>query len=359
MSQSISTTSVGARRGADEGNIDVLGAARTGLSAEKVKQTVRAYRELHAEGEEGDLEARKRGYAKMVNDYYDLVTDFYQYGWGQSFHFAPRFAGESFEASIARHQHWLSARLGLRPGMRALDVGCGVGGPLRSIARFSGASVVGINNNDYQIKKGRALNIEARLADRCELVKGDFMELPFEDDSFDAVYQIEATAHAPDKAVVYSEIRRVLKPGGAFGSYEWCMTEAYDPASRRHNELKKGVEEGDALPDIASFQEVDDALVAAGLVIEEREDRAQRSDPEAPWYLPLTGRERSLRGLSRSSFGRELTHVMVQALERLKVAPEGATEVSALLNLAADALVGAGELGIFTPMYFTLARKPG
>jgi sterol 24-C-methyltransferase len=49
-------------------------------------------------------EARRSQYMKMVNDYYNLVTDFYEFGWGQSFHFAPRFRGESFAATLAPHQ---------------------------------------------------------------------------------------------------------------------------------------------------------------------------------------------------------------------------------------------------------------
>ena len=53
-----------------------------------------------------------------------------------------------------------------------------------------------------------------------------------------------------------------------------------------------------------------------------------------------------------------LTHGAVTAMERLRIAPKGATQVSALLNDAADALVRGGELGIFTPMYHFVARKP-
>ena len=45
-------------------------------------------------------------------------------------------------------------------------------------------------------------------------------------------------------------------------------------------------------------------------------------------------------------------------MERVRLAPKGSTEVSTVLNTAADALVRAGELGIFTPMYFYVARKP-
>ena len=60
----------------------------------------------------------------MVNTYYNLVTDFYEWGWGQSFHFAVRSQMETFPQSIARHQHWLAAQMGIKKGMNVLDVGC-------------------------------------------------------------------------------------------------------------------------------------------------------------------------------------------------------------------------------------------
>lgn len=58
-----------------------------------------------------------------------------------------------------------------------------------------------------------------------ELVQGDFMKLPFPDNTFDAVFAIESTCHAPDRSGVYGEIMRVLKPGGTFACYEWCLTD--------------------------------------------------------------------------------------------------------------------------------------
>jgi hypothetical protein len=45
----------------------------------------------------------------MVNKYYDLATSFYEYGWGESFHFAHRLKGESLEASIKRHEHYVAS----------------------------------------------------------------------------------------------------------------------------------------------------------------------------------------------------------------------------------------------------------
>ena len=120
------------------------------------------------------LERRKEHYRSFVNRYYDLVTDFYEFGWGQSFHFAPRRKGESFKASLIRHQHFLAERLSLKPGMQVLDVGCGVGGPMGNLARHTGASFVGINNNAYQI--GRAKLHTRDVQSLCRFIHGDYMQ---------------------------------------------------------------------------------------------------------------------------------------------------------------------------------------
>ncbi len=78
--------------------------------------------------------------------------------------------------------------MGLRPGMRVLDVGCGVGGPAREIARFSDVTIVGLNNNDFQIGRARKYTKLAGLEGQVTFVKGDFMKLgeQFGEGSFDA-----------------------------------------------------------------------------------------------------------------------------------------------------------------------------
>jgi hypothetical protein len=114
---------------------------------------------------------RQKNYMQMVNHFYDVVTDFYEYGWGHSFHFACRFSGEGFQESLRRSEYLLALKLGLKPGMRVLDIGCGIGGPMRSIVRFSGATVVGVNNNDYQIKRGRRINQSMGLSHLCDFVQ--------------------------------------------------------------------------------------------------------------------------------------------------------------------------------------------
>jgi hypothetical protein len=70
------------------------------------------------------------------------ATELYEYGWAKSFHFSRFYKNESFAASLARHEHFLAAKMNIRPSMRVLDVGCGVGGPAREIARFTDATLV-------------------------------------------------------------------------------------------------------------------------------------------------------------------------------------------------------------------------
>ena len=313
-------------------------------------ETLSRYRDTHARsGEE---------YASMVKAFYDLITDFYEWGWGPSFHFAPTKDGASFEQSIASHQHFLAEDMGLMPGARVLDVGCGVGGPQRSIAREFGSSIVGLNISEYQLKKCSAYNKESGLAHLCSVLLGDFMDIPAEDESFDAAYHFEAIAHAPDKTTVYAEIFRVLRPGAVFAGYEWCMTPLYDAANPVHRELKQGIEYGNALPRIASFADVADGLRTAGFELLGAHDRASHADPQTPWYQRLEGSALTLRRLPRTALGRKLTSMALRVLEGVRAVPEGSWETQNILNIAADSLVGAGRLGIFTPMYYHKARKP-
>ena len=323
------------------------------LAPDQVKSVVDGYTAIYDAG----LESRKERYESLVNHYYDLVTDFYEFGWGQSFHFAPRRRGESFKASLLRHQHFLADRLSLEPGMQVLDVGCGVGGPMSALARYSGASFVGINNNAYQIERAKLHTRDVQSL--CRFIHGDYMRIPEGDDRFDAAFAIESMPHAPDKTGAFREIFRVLHPGACFAGYEWCLTDTFEPGNAEHQRIKNDIMVGDALPDIAVTSEICTALRMAGFELLEARDRAPESDPETPWYRALQGRDLSLASIPRTPFGRALTNLTLRVGERLRLVPEGARAVSTLLNAGADALVEGGRSGVFTPMYFFLARKPG
>jgi sterol 24-C-methyltransferase len=298
---------------------------------------------------------RKSNYADVVNKYYDLATDFYEFGWGSSFHFAPRHKWESLQSSIERHELWLAHRLGLDENMKAIDIGCGVGGPLRNIAKFSGAKIVGLNNNEYQVARARRIAEQSGLVNQASYLKGDFMNIPVPEAEFDAAYAIEATCHAPDRVGVYSQIFKVLKPGAKFGTYEWAMTDVYDSNNAQHKAHKLGIERGNGLPDLETVETILQALRDAGFEIIEHCDRAPATD--IPWYFPLTPRL-TPKGFFHTSVGRFIARKGLGLLEYAKIAPGGSSATLDMLQKGADALVAAGETGIFTPMYWILCRKP-
>ncbi|XP_020571547.1 cycloartenol-C-24-methyltransferase 1 [Phalaenopsis equestris] len=340
---------------AKSGALDLATGVGGKIKKEEVKLAVEKYEKYHLQTG-GDDETRKTNYSDMVNKYYDLATSFYEFGWGESFHFAARWKGESLRESIKRHEHFLALQLGLKRGMKVLDVGCGIGGPMREISRFSLASITGLNNNEYQIARGTELNRLAGLSSSCNFVKADFMKMPFPDNTFDAIYAIEATCHAPDALGCYKEIYRVLKPGQCFAAYEWCLTEHYDPSNESHKKIKAEIEIGDGLPDIRSAHQCLDALKQAGFEIIWEKDLSL--DSPLPWYLPLDTSHFSLSSFRLTAFGRFITRTMVQTLEFLRLAPAGSMRVSSFLEKAAEGLVDGGRMEIFTPMYFFLARKP-
>ena len=324
-----------------------------------VAPSVREYEDHLEEGRRGGLESRRRTYERFTTLYYDMVSDFYEFGWGRSFHFAPRVPGESFKASLTRHEHFLAHALELGPGMVAADLGCGIGGPLLEIARHTGAKIVGVNSNGHQLERARKLTEEARLTHLAEYMHCDFLDVDAPDNSFDAVYAIEATCCAPDKPSIYGEIFRLLKPGGLFGAYEYCMTDRFDASNPHHLKLKADIELGGGLLEIDHTQTIDDALRSVGFEVLETRDLTLQTGPSIPWYQPLVGSGLSLASFRGSRVGRWVTHNALRVLETLHIVPQGTVQVSRILNLCADGMIEAGRLGIFTPMYFLHARKPG
>jgi 24-methylenesterol C-methyltransferase len=83
----------------------------------------------------------------------------------QSFHFSPKLPAKDWKQSEVAHESRIAAVLGLKPGMKCLDCGCGVGGPLRTIASVSGAHVTGITINEYQVSRARYHNEKVSLPD--------------------------------------------------------------------------------------------------------------------------------------------------------------------------------------------------
>lgn len=331
-------------------------------SHKNVDSGIDKYLELH---QKKDVDTRNAEYKTLIDTYYDLSTLFYEWGWGSSFHFASRFVFESFAESIRRHEYYLASKLSLYGksySKKIIDVGCGIGGPMRNICRFTGHDVTGLTLNQYQVDRGNELcDADDIVKGKCRSVQGDFMEMPFQGDSFDAAYAIEATCHAPDRVGVYSEIYRVLKPGSIFACYEWCMTDEYVPGNPEHEEMKKQIEEGDGLPDICHTSVCLKAMEEVGFEI--LEERNCAADPIGAngkvWQLPLLPSWNPFTQRFQFNWlGFKMTNFTVRMLEFLYLAPAGTYKTQQMLQTAGYGLGKAGKINIFTPMYLMVGRVP-
>ena len=300
-------------------------------------------------------------HAETVKEYYDLCGEFMVFGWGESLHFAPLSPRESLEDSKIRHQRLMIDKLELRKGMTVIDIGCGIGGPMRRVATEAGVRVVGLNNNEIQLDKAKSLNSEAGISHMVDYMACSFMDMSaVADNTFDRGYAIESTCHAPDKTAAFTEIYRVLKPGALFWGQEMCLTDEFDAGDSRHRAIKRELMHGIALNDIATTGEVNLALESAGFQVVEGRDLAVEGEcPTTPWYQPMESRSGTLdNALRRTPMGRKLILGTAKAAEALRMFPKGSSDVIDLMERTANAYIAGGRSGVFTPLYCFLARKP-
>ena len=105
-------------------------------------------------------------------------------------------------------------------GASILDIGCGVGGASRFLAASCDARVTGIDLNPAFIEAASALSVRAGLSDRTTFRVADALDLPFEASTFDDAWTQHVAMNIHDRPKLYSEVFRVLKPGGQFAIHD-------------------------------------------------------------------------------------------------------------------------------------------
>lgn len=114
----------------------------------------------------------------------------------------------------------LARGMNLRPGLRLLDVGCGIGGPARYFAGVEDCNVTGIDLTQEFVQTAEALTRRVNLQDKATFLKVSALEMPFAAEQFDRAYMIHVGMNLPDKKSVFREVGRVLRPGGTFTIFD-------------------------------------------------------------------------------------------------------------------------------------------
>jgi ubiquinone/menaquinone biosynthesis C-methylase UbiE len=115
--------------------------------------------------------------------------------------------------------------LDLEQSSKVLDAGSGLGGPSRFAADKYGCEVVGVDLVDSFVEVAQLLAQRVSIAGSVSYQVGNLMALDFKDAQFDVVYSQHVVMNIPNRSQVYSEIQRVLKPGGTFGFYDVLATD--------------------------------------------------------------------------------------------------------------------------------------
>lgn len=114
----------------------------------------------------------------------------------------------------------MAAELDLTVGTRVLDVGSGLGGPSRYLAATYGCRVTGIDLSPSYVAAATFLAEQARLSWMVEYQCADALALPFEPGAFDLVWTQHVAMNIADRAGLYREIHRMLRPGGRLAIYD-------------------------------------------------------------------------------------------------------------------------------------------
>ncbi len=111
----------------------------------------------------------------------------------------------------------------------ALEVGSGVGFTACHLAEKTGCRILGVDLSDDMLVWAHERAARKGLESRCEFRVADAQQLPFEDDTFDAMLCESVTAFVPDKTRALNEYRRVVKPGGWVGLNEGTWVKGEPP----------------------------------------------------------------------------------------------------------------------------------
>lgn len=149
-------------------------------------------------------------------------------------------------------------------GTTLLDVGCGIGGSSRILARDCGFKVTGITISPQQVK--RATELTPAGVD-AQFRVDDAMALSYPDASFDVVWSIEAGPHMPDKAIFARELMRVLKPGGILVVADWNQRDdRQNPLNFWEKPVMRQLLDQWSHPAFSSIEGFSELLAATGFV---------------------------------------------------------------------------------------------
>jgi sterol 24-C-methyltransferase len=243
------------------------------------------------------------------------------------------------------YERAITRAIGLKAGDRVLDLGCGRGRVAAHMATaIPGVKVTGINVDPNQVGQAREFTAERGLLNEFIVKSFNQLPLPFANDQFDALYQIQALSLCEDLPGLFKEIYRIVKPGARISLLDWVSLPAYDPTNAEHVELMRQVKPLIGAVGTPTPASLEQAVESAGFVVVKSEN-ASVGGLQAPLIDKVDVYFRGMRQ-------------MILALVKFRLLPPHFKTLIDRLCLDGQAFVKMDKMRLITTSYWVVAEKP-
>lgn len=206
---------------------------------------------------------------KDISDYYEQTEVHYRSAWDLNKSLALHYGywrkdTRNFRDSLRHMNEEMALRAEIKKEDQVLDAGCGVGGSAIFLAQHIGCRVTGITITPSQVESARQ-NAKIHQVDHLvDFALQDFSHTDFPDQSFDVIWALESSCHAPNKADFAKEVSRLLKPGGRLIIGDYYKKES--PFSPKEEKIFRNWLHAWAIDDIPTLSDFTSYLKQNGLV---------------------------------------------------------------------------------------------
>ncbi len=243
---------------------------------------------------------------QRIQHFYDRSTQIWLDVWGEHMHHGYYGADGTERKEHQQAQIDLIEEL-LRWGevdtaKQILDVGCGVGGSARYLAKKFDAKVLGLTLSPVQAERAAMYTEQVNLTDQVEIRAQDMMTLTEADGQFDFIWSLESAEHIADKKGLLEIFHKLLKPGGKFLMITWCHRDVPPTLTEREKNVIENICELYHLPPMISPKDYEDMIQALDFQNIKTADWSEAVKPFWGAVIQSAMSWRSVRGLLRSGW---------------------------------------------------------
>mmetsp|Transcript_63742 Transcript_63742/g.164098 ORF Transcript_63742/g.164098 Transcript_63742/m.164098 type:complete len:364 (+) Transcript_63742:80-1171(+) len=287
--------------------------------------------------------------AENIVNYYQVINHLCAVGDVEKMYIPP--VMDLKNGIFANQMEWeekgMADKLSVGAGKKVLDVGCGRGRIAHHVAKHTGAQVTGLNIDKSQIGMAKAYaEAEGMLGKDLNFVQGNYNDpLPFANETFDALYHVQALTYAQDLKQLLMEMNRVLKPGAKISFLDWFKLDKYNPDDAHHHKLLQEVKAVIGAVKTPSAEEYNTALKEVGFEV----IFSGEASIDGGHQWPLVQQADVFYTTFKS---------IVDTLTAFHIIPAHFKVLLERLVEGGQSFVEADKLGLFTTSWQIIAQKP-